>query len=97
MSNHKIVEVACGAICIMAINVENQIRFGDAGGCSLLLEVIRFGEYQNHADVIGLACVMMRKLGSNDENQIKLVAGGGCELLLEVLREYYISNPMYGS
>ena len=79
------------AICHLARTDANQIKFGEAGCCELVVSVLRTHGTSNAA-VAEEACCSIRNLAVNDANQIKFGDAGGCEVMVSVLRTHGTSN-----
>ena len=74
------------------LNDANRIKFGDAGGCEVMVSVLRTHGTSNAA-VAEKACGAIINLAVyNDANKIKFGDAGGCEVMVSVLRTHGTSN-----
>eukprot|EP00961_Rhodomonas_salina_P095293 1282150-Rhodomonas_salina.1 len=70
-------EQGCGALRNLAVNDENKVKIGAAGGIEAVITAM-----QQHADSEGVqewGCAALSNLAFNDENKVKIGAAGGIE------------------
>jgi hypothetical protein len=75
----SVADKVCFAICNLALNEDNKVLFGNAGGCELLLHV--YETHKSSQEKAGNALQAIKNLATTQENNARIVNAGGGHLL----------------
>lgn len=80
----------CYAMEDLALNSVNESRFGEIGGCHLVVDLARQFMHHGQEAILERICGALWNVSVKQEHKVVISSAGGCELLVEIIKAHLL-------